>query len=76
MGNEIKTIQGEELISQLKKKLKGKQWITAEMGDTLVIKEVKESFESWTSPIQKIAREEGITEEEIDRIIQEVRGRA
>lgn len=72
----IRTSSGEEVIRYLEKILKGKKVITAEIDDTIIIKQIIEPFKTWASPIWKMAREEGITEKEIREIIKEVRQRA
>lgn len=76
MQEGIKTMSSDELLRYLKEKLKGKEIMSVEIGDTILIKEVSESFEKWAAPIWKKAREEKITAEEINRIIQEVRNLA
>ena len=72
----IRTSSGEDTIRYLEKILKGKKVITAEIDDTIIIKQIFEPFKTWASPIWKKAKEEGITEKDIQEIIKEARQRA
>ncbi|MFQ6067719.1 MAG: hypothetical protein ACE5K3_10680, partial [bacterium] len=73
MKQDVKTMTGEETVRYLEEKLRGKKVISVEVGDTILIKEFTGSFAEWAFPIWEKARDEGITEEEVNKIIQEVR---
>ena len=76
MNQDVKTMTGEETVLYLQDKLRGKKVISVEVGDTILIKECSESFDAWASPIRNVAKQQGISEDAIKEIIQEVRGSA